>query len=57
MRHPQFWARLQRNICKAREDDLKEIWEEIERNIDSLHLLLILYKLTKFVGKEKRINS
>lgn len=56
-RHPEFWARTERQNIREKENAQKNVWKEIEKNIENVDLLLILYRLSQFVGrKNKSIN-
>ena len=50
MQHLTFWTRSVHESIT--ENKLKEIWEDIERNINELDMLLTLNILSQLVGKK-----
>lgn len=50
-RQPEFWARAERKNIRE-EDALKNIWKEFESDTAKVDLLLILNRLSQFIGKK-----
>lgn len=49
--HESFWTRPRSGVVKKKDEEIKNIWKEIENN-NTFDILLILYKLSKLVGQK-----